>query len=108
MQKKSEKETAQGVMSTAGLADFWVKKRPDYACVVLTRHKYKSKYEYNLFRFEWVVGEPPDDSADDDENVTYYYLAWLDNDGDEWGDVNECNYDEYLVIEKLPTLEELG
>ena len=84
----------------------WITKRPDYACVFLTRHwnKFRNRNEYNLWRFEWVQGEPPENAKED---TNYYYLAWLTNDWDEWDDIGECDYDEYLVLEKLPTLEEL-
>ncbi len=82
------------------------KERPNFACIFVTRHdyknKYKDKYYYNLWRLEWIPGDD-----EDDDNTIYYYLAWLDSDGNEWDDISECNYDEYLVLEKLPTLEEL-
>jgi len=108
--KTNKETTAQGVKSTAGLDNFWTKEKPDFACVFLTRHKIVTKkdeyFDYNLWRFDWEPGESPEDSSDDNENVIYYYLAWTDGDGDEWDDISECDYDEYLILEILPTLEE--
>ena len=87
----------------------WVKDRPDYACVFVTRHRYKTKGEYNysIWRFEWQQGEPPN-NLETDENTAYYYLAWNDDDGLEWDDMSGCDYEEYLVLEKLKTLEEMN
>jgi len=83
----------------------WVTQKPDYACIFLTRHKWKDNHEYSLWKFDWVEGGVPED-APYDENVHYYYLGWFENDGDEWDDIEACNYDEYFILEKLPTLKE--
>jgi len=86
----------------------WTKQKPDFACIFLTKDKKYYKDGYDLWRLEWIPGEPPEDASEDiHENTCYYYLAWLDNDSNEWDDIEACNYDEYLVLEKLPTLEEL-
>lgn len=82
----------------------WQKEKPDYACVFFTKHKYKEEFEYNIWRFMWEYTEPLED---DDSETRHYYLAWINNEGDEWDDIEECNYDEYLVIEILPTMEEV-
>jgi hypothetical protein len=85
----------------------WITQKPDYACAFLTRYKFRDKWEYALYRFEWCQGEPPEDRSIEDEETRYYYLAWLDNDGEEWDDIAECKFDEYLVIEVLPTQDEV-
>ena len=86
----------------------WIKQKPDFACVFLTRDKkLKGGYDYDLWRLKWIQGEPPENSKDD-ENIDYYYLAWFTNDGDEWDDIGECDFEEYLIIEKLPELKELN
>ncbi|MCK9209243.1 MAG: hypothetical protein M0P61_00265 [Ignavibacteriaceae bacterium] len=79
----------------------WQKEKPNYACVFLTRYN----GEYNLWKFVWEPGEPPE--TEHDEESRYYYLAWTDKDGDTWDDIEECTYDEYLVLEKLPTMEQV-
>lgn len=79
----------------------WQKEKPDYACVFLTRYN----GEYNIWKFVWELGEPPE-TAEDQESK-YYYLAWTDKDGDEWDDIEECTFDEYLILEILPTMEEV-
>ena len=78
----------------------WQKEKPDFACVFVTRYE----GEYNLWRFTWEKGDPPEKATDEEETV-YWYLAWNTNDGDEWDDINECDFDEYLVLEKLPDME---
>ncbi|MFA7360786.1 MAG: hypothetical protein WC139_07090 [Candidatus Kapaibacterium sp.] len=82
----------------------WQKEKPDYACVFLTRYN-GVPVEFNLWKFVWELGEPPETA--EDQEAKYYYLAWTDKDGDEWDDIDECTYDEYLVLEKLPTEEEV-
>lgn len=67
----------------------WQKERPKEPCVFMTRVLNKSLriYDYNIWRLEKVNG-------DDKE-----YLGWLTEDGEEFGDINDCNFDEYLIIE---------
>lgn len=77
----------------------WSKEKPDYACIFLTKHN----SEYNLWRFCWQIGEPSEDTKGE---APYWYLAWTDQDGNEWDDISECNFDEYLILEILPTMEE--
>lgn len=83
------------------LERLWVKEKPDFPCIFLTRYKikrndYGHKYEYRLWSFELL---------DDSEGGKY--LAWVDNDGYEYADYNECIADGYLVLELLPTKEEV-
>lgn len=84
------------------LEKLWQKEKPDYACIFVTR----SADDYQLWRFEWQVCDPPDDVKPEDYDKTWYYLAWTTIEGDEWDDIKECNFDEYLVLDLLPTLEE--
>lgn len=79
------------------LEGLWTKEKPKYACIFLTRIKYKKEFSYNIWTFEWVKNEFDDD----------YYLGWIDQDGDEFDDYNECIADGYLVLELLPTKEEV-
>jgi hypothetical protein len=95
------KKKAHPVKLSDGLGSAWQKEKPDYACAFLTRHKWKERFEYDIWMFEWQHGENNDDEK------TLYYLAWLDKDGSEWDDIADCNYDEYLIIEILPTMEEV-
>ena len=80
----------------------WQKEKPDYACTFLTREG----GHYTIWHFAWEVGEPPED-VEYEEYTKYYYLAWLDQDGCEWDDIADCNFDEYLVLQRLKTLEEI-
>lgn len=85
----------------------WTTERPDYACMFLTRHQYKGNHEYSLWKFDWVEGEPPENAPEDiHENTSYYYLGWFENNGDEWDAIEACNYDGYLILEKLPGLNQ--
>ena len=83
------------------------KEKPDYACVFLTRHKYKDKHEYDIWEFAWTQGEPPEDREGDEDETRYYYLAWTDKDGEECDNIKDCQFDEYLIIEILPTMDEV-
>ena len=80
----------------------WQKGKPDFACVVTTRSTYTSptgrtSTDYDLFLLEWT-------RCDEDDA---YYLACMDKDGEEWCALEELTVDEYLVIEMLPTMEEV-
>ena len=77
----------------------WTETIPDFACVFVARRE----YDYSLWKFEWQIGEPPEGGDDD---TTYWYLAWEDADGEEYGDIADYNFGEILVIELLPTMEQ--
>ena len=67
----------------------WQKERPNEPCVFMTRvwdEKLKI-YNYTIWRLEKVNGDGKQ------------YLGWLTEDGEEFGDINDCNFDEYLIIE---------
>lgn len=84
----------------------WVAVKPDYACVFVG----KRGDDYSLWEFVWVQSEGSDFEAEDfqeTENTIHYCLAWCDKDGDEYDDIEECNFDEYLVIAKRPTMDEV-
>ena len=76
----------------------FTKDKPDFACIFLAKHK----SEYSLYKFCWEIGGY---SENDTPN---FYLAWfeLSNDSSEYDSYDECAFDEYLVLEKLPTMEE--
>lgn len=84
-------------------AERWTTTKPDYACVFVG----KTGENYSLWRFEWQPGEAPENTTEDDCDTGYYYLAWIDDDGDEYDDIDECHCEKYLVIDVLPTLEEI-
>lgn len=90
--------------------DAWVAERPDYACVFVGKRTYRGKPEYSVWQFVWTQGEGGDfdeeDAAETDSTI-YYCLTWTDHCGDEWDDMDECNFDEYLVLAKLPTMDEV-
>jgi hypothetical protein len=88
------------------LGSAWHKGKPDYACVFITRHEYNEKFEYDIWEFAWTQGEQPENREGDEDETRYYYLAWLDKDGEEYGDINDMAVGEYLVVEILPTIEE--
>ena len=74
----------------------WTTSRPEFACVFAT----KKHDEYNIWRFCWETDESL-------TGVEYgYYLAWTTNEGDEWDEIEDCDFEEYLVLEILPTMEE--
>ena len=68
----------------------WTKEKPDYPCVFMTRAKIEGRFDYSIWRIEEVNGI--------EDNT--YYLAWLEEDGDEWDDIADMNFDEYFIIEK--------
>lgn len=75
----------------------WQIDKPDYACIFLTR-----QYGYyNLWEFSWEI------SDNDTQEYGDYYLDWTDIDGDEWDDISNCNFDEYLILELLPSIDEI-
>lgn len=103
-EEKTPKPTSDsevGVEKLVMLQKCWTQTKPDYACIFVTKHN----SEYNIWRFCWEIGEPPEDATDDD--MVYWYLAWTNQDGDEWDDITECDFDEYLVLEILPTMDEV-
>ena len=67
----------------------WQKEKPNIPCVFMTKMWNKSlgMFDYKIGRFEKI--------KDDDG----WYLGWLTEDGDEWDDIDRCNFDEYYVIE---------
>lgn len=87
----------------------WVAERPDYACVFVGKRTFKGQPEYSLWEFVWHQGEGDFEAEDfrETEDTIHYYLAWTYTDGDEWDDIEECNFDEYLVIAKRPTMDEV-
>ena len=85
----------------------WTTQKPDFACVFLTRHKYLDQWEYEIYRFEWCKCDPPIDPLIEGEETRYYYLAWLDKDGEESDDIAECACKEFFIIETLPTMDEV-
>lgn len=76
----------------------FTKDKPDFACIFLAKHK----GEYSLYKFCWEIGEASEN------DMPTFYLAWfeLSNDSSEYDAYDECAFDEYLVLEKLPTMEE--
>ena len=68
----------------------WQKKKPRTPCVFMTRTKYKDRFEYNIWRIEEIDGI----------GGNGYYLGWLDEEGNEWDDLADMNFDEYFIIEK--------
>ena len=76
----------------------WTPSRPEFACVFATKHG----TEYDLWQFYWR-----EDKSTAEIGACNYYLAWADNNCDEWDEIEDCNFDEYLVLEILPTIEEV-
>ncbi len=68
----------------------FLKEKPNEPCVFICRTMIRGKWDYNLYRIEKI------NSGDDT-----YYLGWMDNNGDEYGDLTDLIADEYLIIEKL-------
>ena len=89
----------------------WTEQKPDFACIFLTRDKYQDKFEYSLWEFAWEHGEPTKAELkalkEGEEETRFYYLSWCDYNGEEQGDISECNFEEYLVLENLPTMDEV-
>ena len=67
----------------------WQKERPNEPCVFITRvwNDKLKMYDYDIYRFEKI------DNGDGE------YLAWLTKDCEEFGNINDCNFDEYFIIE---------
>jgi hypothetical protein len=99
------RKIADKLESAESISPDWKKEKPDIACVFACRTKIKDRYDYDLFTFDWERGEAPENVIEDD-TTSYYYLAWLDQDGDELGDKEDLLAEEYLILEVLPTLEQ--
>lgn len=67
----------------------WQKRRPNYACIFVG----KIGGNFYLERFDWVEYKRPKGR---------YYLTWQSLAGSEFGEQDTCQYDEYLVLKKLP------
>lgn len=82
----------------------WTTKKPDFACIFVSKKQYvhnnKKEYDYRLWMFAWELAEQTDD------NRLSLYLTWQEASGGEWDDIDECDFDEYLILELLPTEEE--
>lgn len=72
----------------------WTQTKPDFACVFVSRRD----DDYHVWQFEWLEGE--DDF--------YFYLGWITDDGEEYDDIADCEFDEYLVLKLLPTMDEVS
>lgn len=83
----------------------FTKTKPDFACVFVSKRVCSGYNEYAVWQFSWELGEASEDVTDDDGETLYFYLAWLDQDGDEFDDIAECDFDEYLVLDRLPTMD---
>jgi len=109
MKMMNEEKTTPVIEKLIMLQKCWTKQKPDYACIFLTKNKKSATIladsEYNIWCFCWEIGEPPVDVSD--EGITYWYLAWTDQEGNEWDDIAECDFDEYLILELLPTMDEV-
>jgi|GEM_PF-5934324 len=72
------------------IVDLWQyaqKEKPDYPCVFATRlPTLNGEYEYRIYQFE--IMEEGEDT----------YMGWLDDDGIEWDDYNDCEFEEYLIL----------
>lgn len=75
----------------------WRKTKPDYACVFVG----KNGDDYRIYQFAWEISDNTDDYTLD------LFLAWLDMDGELYDDYDDCDFDEYLVLKKLPTRGEV-
>lgn len=68
----------------------WQREKPDYPCVFVSRYSNKEDgNRYTIWRFEFI-----DVGCDK-------YLAWLTEDFEEYDDISCCEFDEYLILEKL-------
>lgn len=94
--------TGHAAASAADVQPAWSTAKPDYACVFVGRRG----NEYSLWNFVWIAGEAPEDFKGYAETI-HYYLGWTDTDGNEWDDYDECKFDGYLVIAKLPTMDQV-
>ncbi|MCR4330042.1 MAG: hypothetical protein NUV65_05880 [Candidatus Roizmanbacteria bacterium] len=101
MKTMNEEKITPTVEKLIMLQKCWTKQKPDYACIFVT----KNNSEYNIWSFCWEIGEPPESSTDN--GTTYWYLSWTDKEGYEWDDIAECDFDEYLILELLPTMDEV-
>jgi len=89
--------------STPPAKDNWVKIKPHFKeeCVFITRSTYTRnneplQYDYTIWQTKWLMGE-------DEAGGDAFYLALLTGDGEEWGDLNDLEADEYLILFTLPT-----
>ena len=72
----------------------WTKEKPTTPCVFMTRvwDDTLKIYDYNLWRLITTNGESLESPT---------YLGWYTEDGDEWDDYSDCNFDEYKIIEEI-------
>lgn len=83
--------------------DAWVAERPGFACVFVG----KRGDDYSLWELAWTQAEGDFDEEDFDNGTIHYCLIWTESDGEEYDDIEECNFDQYLVIAKRPTMDEV-
>lgn len=72
----------------------WTKEKPTTSCVFMTRvwDDHLKIYDYNIWRLITTNGESLESPT---------YLGWYTEDGDEWDDYSDCNFDEYKIIEEI-------
>ena len=101
--KRAKEIIANLSASTPPAKDNWVKIKPHFKeeCVFITRSTYTRnneplQYDYTIWQTKWLMGE-------DEAGGDAFYLALLTGDGEEWGDLNDLEADEYLILFTLPT-----
>lgn len=70
----------------------WIKKIPDFPCVLLTRCKYREDWEYSVYVFDWT-----DNPVNEDEK----YLACFDGQGVGVGDIGDMMFGEVFIVNKI-------
>lgn len=68
----------------------WTTEKPNKPCIFVTKTKDVFRpYEYKVWSLEQVT------------TLDGEYLAWFDDDGEEYDDFSSYDFDEYLIIEFL-------
>lgn len=73
----------------------WTTDKPVFTedCVLITAHSHSNNgYMYRL----WSIEQRPV-SADSED----FYFAWLNDLGEELGDINDLKADKYLILPKI-------
>ena len=77
----------------------WLKEKPEFTedCICICRTGFVDREGRRSYEYEaYMISEQLADEADDDNYITY--MGWFDLGGDEYGDLNELEADEYFLI----------
>lgn len=74
----------------------WLTDKPTFnkECILLTASFFNDQWIYNSWQIKELYGEGFD-------NKEHYYWAWLNMDGEEYGDLSDLTADRYKIISPI-------